>query len=161
MRNGILAGVLLLLSVALLSTYSDTRTVTISLPPASENSSWSYEENGEGHLVEMAALSLEEGDEWHFRAEESGEVVLNFVDESDSSRYVTYYYLIDDQKQITGNPRGRYRDCLRKKRPEAFRTLFLRTKSGKWNRLQQKEMINNPTISCIYSFSPSFYGALQ
>lgn len=102
MRNGILAGVLLLLGVALLSTYSDTRTVTISLPPASEDSSWSYEENGEGHLVEMAALSLEEGDEWHFRAEESGEVVLNFVDESDSSRYVTYYYLIDDQKQITG-----------------------------------------------------------
>lgn len=102
MRNRVLAGVLLLLAVALASTYTDQQTVTISLPSAAEESSWKYEENGEGRLVETASVASEEATAWQFHAEEAGEVVLNFVDQADSSRYVTYYYEIDEQKHITG-----------------------------------------------------------
>ena len=87
MRNRVLAAVLVLLSVAIFSTYTDPKLITVSLPCQDHSvQEWSYEEDGEGRLVEMSSSKSGDSADFSFRVEEAGPVVLSFTDNTDSAQ---------------------------------------------------------------------------
>lgn len=101
-RDRLLVCAALLLGVAVFSTQIKSDTIKISLPSVGDDSCWSYQEGGDGFLEETAFFAKEHTSEWEFKAASAGEVVLHFVDNSDESRYITYYYEIDNQNHVTG-----------------------------------------------------------